>query len=99
MTDLCDYRSIHNAILNVRDGCLSVILDGEEGVAGKGGGGGPGRLGFVNPVGYNTAGLHDDIGVFLWDTGSPVNQLVKEGVSVGRGRSGGGNVTALSGTV
>ena len=99
-TDLCDYRSINKAVLNVRDGCLSVVLDGEENGGGGGGGveGGGGSLGFVNPVGYDTVGLHDDIGVFLWDTDSPVNQLVKEGVHVGRGRSGGGNTTGLRGT-
>ena len=76
----------------MRDGCLSVVLDGEEG------GGGGGNLGFVNPVGYDTVGMHDDIGVFLWDTDSPVNQIVKEGVHVRHGRTGEGNMTGLSGT-
>lgn len=78
-------------------------MDGEEGGAGTegggGGGGGRGSLGFVNPVGYDTVGLHDDIGVFLWDTDSAVNQLVRPGVGPRPGGSGGGNVTTgLSGT-
>ena len=94
-TDLCDYRSIFTAVLNVRDGCLSVVAD----AGGKGGG--KTGLGFVNPVGYDTVGMHDQIGVFLWDTDSAINQLVTGGVVVG---DGGGNVTTttttgLSGTV
>ena len=75
-SDLCDYVSIENAGLNVRDACLSIVE--EEGAGGRG-------LRFVNPTGYNLAGVHGAIGVFLWDTDSVLNRAVKEGVGWGGG--------------
>lgn len=84
-TDLCDYASIWNAALNVRDGCLSIV---------RGGGGGGGRVGFVNPAGYNTAGMKGAIGVFLWDTDSVINQAVRERRG-GTGLVGGGGSGAV----
>ncbi len=81
-TDRCDYKSIENAVLNVRDGCLSVV------VGGRGGGGGGGSLGFVNTVGYNTVGMRGGVGVFLWDTDSVFNALIKEGLVGGNGSEG-----------
>lgn len=84
-TDLSDYTAIENAILNVRDGCLSVVASGGEGGArnrdveavdsGK-------EVNFANPVGYDIAGHHGSIGVFLWDTNSMVNQIVKDAYNV-----------------
>lgn len=92
-TDLGDYVGIENAGLNVRDGCLSIILEG-----GGGGGGGRaggeegekgGRVGFVNPTGYHTAGVNGAIGVFLWDTDSVINRAVQEKWGVGNGNATG----------
>ena len=116
-TDLGDYVGIERAVLNVRDGCLSIVGDG-GGVGGEGGGGGglvkggggglvkgggggggegAGRVGFVNPTGYNIAGMNGAIGVFLWDTNSVMNQNLQAGVGVVWGGNwngnGNGNVT------
>ncbi|CAD6594130.1 MAG: hypothetical protein ASARMPRED_008676 [Alectoria sarmentosa] len=91
-TDLGDYVGIENAGLNVRDGCLSIVL-GEGGAAGgeeereQGG-----RVGFVNPTGYDTAGVNGAIGVFLWDTDSVINRAVQEKWSVGNANA---NATGL----
>ncbi len=74
---MSDYVSIGNKALNVRDACLSVIGSGGGARGGGISGGGGGRVGFVNPTGYNTAGMHGSIGVFLWDTDSVVNQAVR----------------------
>lgn len=96
-TDLGDYVRIEAAVLNVRDGCLSIVGAGGGGmgagggvsVEGGGGGGGDvggvkggGGVGFVNPTGYNVVGMHEAIGVFLWDTNSLMNQAVREKVGV-----------------
>ena len=110
-TDLGDYVGIENAGLNVRDGCLSIVLGGGGGRGGEGGGGGGGggragaggggeegekgnRVGFVNPTGYDTAGVHGAIGVFLWDTDSVINRAVQEKWGVGIG-NGNGNATGV----
>lgn len=104
-TDLAHYQDLYGQVLNVRDGCLSIVAgdgggggDGdrgevEDGGVGEGGGGkgGNGSLGFRNPCGYNTAGVNGAIGVFLWDTNSPLNEAVKE--FVGFGPPGIGNVS------
>ena len=94
-TDMCDYVSIETAVLNVRDGCLSIVLDqetegkeGGDGDRGEGEGKGKGKgraggVGFVNPVGYDTVGLHGAIGVFLWDTDSMMNRAVVGPVELG----------------
>lgn len=104
LTDLCDYVSIEKAVLNIRDGCLSIVLDQEKEGAGGGGrigagarGGGSG-LGFANPVGWDMVGIHGNIGVFLWDTNSLVNQVVKEGWGDVGARKG-GNGTGLGGRI
>ncbi|KAL9065514.1 MAG: hypothetical protein Q9161_008166 [Pseudevernia consocians] len=87
-TDVGTFAGIWQAGLGVRDVCLSVV--------GGAGGKGKGRVGFVNPTGYETVGLHGAIGVFLWDTNGALNQFVK-------GRVGsdvvvrGGNVTVTAG--
>lgn len=82
----------------MRDVCLSVVGGGGGGslavVGSKGEEGAGGTLGFANPGGYDTAGFAGAIGVFLWDTDSPINQAVQEGVAFG---VRGGNVTGLGG--
>lgn len=92
-TDLGDYVEIEKAVLRVRDGCLSVV-GGGEGAGADGGrsgrekegeGGGRRSVGFVNPTGYETAGMNGAIGVFLWDTNSAMNRLVKEKIGIGVG--------------
>ena len=103
---MCDYVSIETAVLNVRDGCLSIVLD--RGMEGKEGGDGDrrkgkgrvGGVGFVNPVGYDTVGMHGAIGVFLWDTDSMMNRAVVGPVEFGNvnrtaGVSGGGGGTRV----
>ena len=83
---------------NVRDGCLSVVAGRSKGEGDEGVDGGPpavggkrrAGVGFVNAVGYDTAGMHGAIGVFLWDTDSEINQAVQNGVVFG---GGDGNVT------
>lgn len=90
---MCDYVSIETAVLNVRDGCLSTVLDremegkeGGDGDRGEGEGKGKGRaggVGFANPVGYDTVGMHGAIGVFLWDTDSMMNRAVVGPVEFG----------------
>lgn len=102
-TDLSDYTAIENAILNVRDGCLSVVVSGGPG-AGRVGAqnrdgeavAGEPSLNFANPVGYDIAGHHGSIGVFLWDTNSMVNQVVKDAYNVVQKDGNGGNVTGTS---
>ena len=112
LTDMCDYVSIETAVLNVRDGCLSVVLDPDgDGDTGKGKGRGkrgtgPGGVGFANPVGYDTVGMHGAIGVFLWDTNSVINHAVQEWVvefGIGNGNltagaSGSGSGSGSGGT-
>ena len=51
-----------------------------------------GRVGFVNPTGYDTAGVNGAIGVFLWDTDSVINRAVQEKWSVGNANA---NATGL----
>lgn len=105
-TDLSDYTAIENAILNVRDGCLSVIVSGGLGGDGDGGArkreregvGGKKGLNFANPVGYDVAGHRGSIGVFLWDTNSVVNQVVKDAYNVLHNGGNGGNGTESVGT-
>lgn len=102
-TDLSDYTAIENAILNVRDGCLSVVVSGGPGDGGVGAQNRDGEalaggqsLNFANPVGYDIAGHHGSIGVFLWDTNSMVNQVVKDAYNVLHKGGNGGNVTGTS---
>ena len=91
LTDLDDYSAIGNGVLNVRDGCLSIVADDDPGKRENyGREKGRRRVGFANPVGYDTAGLLGAIGVFLWDSNSLINQAVKEVVGFG---VAGGNVT------
>lgn len=63
---------------------------------GEGGGkkGGRRRVGFVNPTGYDIAGMNGAIGVFLWDTDSVINRVVRGRVFDG----GGGNSSSGSGS-
>ncbi len=86
-----DYSAIGNGVLNVRDGCLSIVDDDDDdddddssrkGVC-SGRKNGWRKVGFANPVGYDTAGLLGAIGVFLWDSNSLINQAVKEVVGFG----------------
>lgn len=112
-TDLSDYTAIENAILNVRDGCLSIVASGSLGGGEEGGArererDGEGEkeeigrksLNFANPVGYDIAGHHGSIGVFLWDTNSMVNQIVKDAYNVlqEEGNNGGNGTEAVAET-
>ena len=67
--DLGDYVGIEKGVLNVRDGCLSFV---NLSINPKEGGN------FVNPVGYDIAGLDGGIGIFLWDTEALINRIVVE---------------------
>lgn len=106
-TDLSDYVSIENAGLNVRDGCLSSVFgteeegqgegEGEGGAGGKGKKGGRRRVGFVNPTGYDIAGMNGAIGVFLWDTDSVINRAVRGRVFDGGGGGNGSSGSSGSG--
>ena len=114
-TDLGDFKTMESKVLGIRDGCLGVVVGagrrrwrlGHErwGRAGKEEeGGGGGGLGFVNPTGYDVAGVNGGIGVFLWATGSLMDGLVREegetagvvgsgNLTVGGGDDGRGNAT------
>ncbi|KAM0804905.1 hypothetical protein BDR22DRAFT_832637 [Usnea florida] len=78
-SELCDYASIERAGLNIRDGCLSVVEDR---------GGGAGGLGFVNPAGYKVLGMAGAMGIFLWDSNSVIDGLVRGEVDGGEGGNG-----------